>query len=931
MGDSDKTQLIEELEVERRQQHALLDSTSYAIITTDLDSVIQSWDRAAEALYGWSTEEAIGQRMDELVPTEYDDQNGNDGRAKLRAEGTWSGEVIHTRKDGRQIVVQVSTNLVKGDAGHPTHVVSINRGITGRRRAEEASLRSEENLRAILNASPDGICLLDINGIILSANETYARRLGLEPDNVVGKSALQHAPHESMREREAAIEKVFRTGEPSQYEHGELSGVFESHLHPVLGPAGEVTAVAVYARDITARRRAEESARETEIRARTMMQQCPLPILVMSTDGRMVEVNDAYLELWDIPEEALPELFNKYDIFQDEQARRLGVMPYIERGFAGESVLLPPLEYDAADAAQTLEISDAKGRKRWILSRIYPLIDERGQIQNVVMQHEDITERMRVEKTLRLKNLVFDAAITANCIADARGIITEANQAFLDAGGHSGRDEVVGKPISHFLRHEEDAEEMLSVLKTTGKWTGDFDARRKDGSTFVTHLLATVLRDAGGEVVGYQSSAIDITEKRNLQTSLAQSDRLASMGMLAAGVAHEINNPLSYVLYNLETLTEDLPRLFKRIQSTEAREDAVDADGTAATPDDGAEPISPGMLEDLAECAREGADGARRIKDIVLGLSTFSRVEQDELTPVSLHGAIEHAINICSHEIKYRARLVKDFGRVPTVLASEGPLAQVVLNLLVNASHAIDEGDAEHNEIRIRTWSEGEDAFFEVRDTGRGIPPEDLERLFEPFFTTKPVSAGSGLGLSICKNIISGYGGDIAVNSKVAEGACFTVRLPLSPEETGQVETRGAAQPEAAPVERGRVLVIDDEASIRSLLRRLLGPHHEVVTAESGAAAKELLERDRSFDLIICDVMMPAVSGMDLHKWLVDTDPDLAKSLIFITGGAFTPKAREYLARLDNLQVEKPFETKNFQCTVSKLISAARSKNVQSA
>ncbi len=927
-SDQTKAQLIEELETQCRHQRALLNSTSDAIITTDLDSVIQGWNKGAEALYGWSPEEAIGRRMGQLVPTEYECQNGDDVRAKLQAEGAWSGEVIQIRIDGTQIVVQVSANLVTDDADYPTHVVSINRDIAVRRQAEEASLRSEENLRAILNASPDVICLLDTDGIILSSNQGFTKTLGLEIDSVV-RSVFDYAPHESIPGRRAVLEKVFRTGEPSRFEDRGLSGVFESHLHPVLGPAGEVTAVAVYARDITARRRAEERARETEIRARTMMQQCPLPILVMSTDGRMVEVNDAYLELWDIPEEALPELFNKYDIFQDEQARRLGVMPYIERGFAGESVLLPPLEYDAADTVQTLEISDAKGRKRWILSRIYPLIDERGQIQNVVMQHEDITERMRVEETLRLKNLVFDAAIAANSITDAKHNITEVNQAFLDAWGYSGADEVIGKPVSHFLLREKATEEMVDALNTTTKWTGDFDARRKDGSTFVAHLLATVLRDAGGEVVGYQSSAIDITEKRNLQTSLAQSDRLASMGMLAAGVAHEINNPLSYVLCNLETLTEDLQRLFERTQATEARLDAVDADGATVAPGDGAESISPRMFEDLAERAREAADGARRIKDIARGLGAFSRVEQLALIPINLQDSIEHAISMCSIEIKYRARLVKDFGRLPTVLASEGRLAQVVLNLLVNASHAIGEGDVEHNEIRIRTWCEGENVFLEVRDTGQGIPPENLERLFEPFFTTKPAGMGSGLGLSICKSIVSGYGGDVAVNSRVGEGTCFTVRLPVRPEETAQVETSGAAQPEAGPVERGRLLVIDDEAPIRAILKRLLGTHHEVVTAESGAAAKELLERDRSFDLIICDMMMPAVSGMDLHKWLIDTDPDLAESLIFITGGAFTPKAREYLALVDNLQVEKPFQAKDLQCVVNKLIAAAKSTKVQ--
>jgi len=407
-------------------------------------------------------------------------------------------------------------------------------------------------------------------------------------------------------------------------------------------------------------------------------------------------------------------------------------------------------------------------------------------------------------------------------------------------------------------------------------------------------------------------------EREKLRASLAQSDRLASMGMLAAGVAHEINNPLAYVLYNLESLTEDLPLLFEQIQATQARQ-------AGAAADDSSESISPEMIKDLVERAREAASGARRIKEIARGLGAFSRVEQHELSQVNLHSAIEHAVSMASNEIKYRARLVKDFGQVPSLLASEGRLAQVVLNLLVNAAHTIDEGDVEHNQIKIRTWSAGQEAFFEVSDTGKGIPPENLERLFEPFFTTKPVGVGSGLGLSICKNIVNGYSGDIKVQSKVGQGTCFTISLPIKRVETGPVETRRTAEPEAAVV-RGRVLVIDDEAPIRSLMERLLGKQHEVVKAESGAAAIELLEHDQSFDLIICDMMMPAVSGMDLHKWLVDKNPELAKNVLFITGGAFTPKTREYLAQIDNLRVEKPFDSKDLQHMVNELISATRAK-----
>ncbi|MHC4917824.1 MAG: sensor histidine kinase [Planctomycetota bacterium] len=213
-----------------------------------------------------------------------------------------------------------------------------------------------------------------------------------------------------------------------------------------------------------------------------------------------------------------------------------------------------------------------------------------------------------------------------------------------------------------------------------------------------------------------------------------------------------------------------------------------------------------------------------------------------------------------------------------------------------------------------------------MRDTGKGIPAENLESLFEPFFTTKPVGVGSGLGLSISKKIVTDLGGDISVHSRVGEGARFVVRIPIGQRETEPVEAPAPATGEAAAVAPGRILVIDDEAPIRSIMQRLLGRRHEVVTAESGAAAMELLERDRGFDLIVCDMMMPAVSGMDLHQWLVELSPELAGNVVFITGGAFTPKARQYLAEVGNLRVEKPFDARNFSRLADELIVAARSK-----
>ena len=424
-----------------------------------------------------------------------------------------------------------------------------------------------------------------------------------------------------------------------------------------------------------------------------------------------------------------------------------------------------------------------------------------------------------------------------------------------------------------------------------------------------------------GNRPGVILAANDITQMQALHAKMAQSDRLSSMGMLAAGVAHEINNPLSYVLYNLDSLTEDLPKLLDDVRTVQARFVEQHNAPSVGETDPLTQTMNPAMLDDILNRFEDALGGTRRIRDIARGLGTFSRVERDKPVPVNLMHVIEVAINMSYNEIKYRARLVKEYGRIPTIMASEGRLSQVFLNLLINATHAIEEGDVENNEIRVRTWSDKSHVYAEVRDSGSGIAAEHLGNLFEPFFSTKEVGRGSGLGLAISKNIIEGYGGDISVESEVGKGTSFTLRIPLRTQAEAD-EGTPIVDTSATPA-KGRILIVDDEDAIRAAMVRMLR-EHETVEASSGAAARQLLEKDQGFDLILCDMMMPAVSGMDLHQWLLANHPVLAERLIFVTGGAFTPKAREYLSKVDNLRLEKPFDVTNFKKIVNDHVTLAR-------
>jgi signal transduction histidine kinase len=374
-----------------------------------------------------------------------------------------------------------------------------------------------------------------------------------------------------------------------------------------------------------------------------------------------------------------------------------------------------------------------------------------------------------------------------------------------------------------------------------------------------------------------------VTRLHAVEKQRTLEERLASIGRLAAGVAHEINTPLAAVIANLALMAEDLPRL--------------------AT--------SPGVLHQVEDALADARKAADRVRVIVRDLKTFSRSEDETIGPVDVRSVIEATLNMAWNEIRHRARLVKDYGSVPPVQANEARLGQIVLNLLLNAAHAIPEGSATSNEIRILTRLEGDRVVLEVRDTGSGIEPDALTHIFEPFFTTKAIGVGTGLGLSISHGIVASLGGRIEVDSEPGKGTTFRVFLPIA--AVAAPEPPPPTPPQAKLA--ARVLVIDDDLLLLKTLTRILGSEFEIVAVPSAREAFARIGED-SFDVILCDLMMPEMTGMDLHAVLARAAPDEAEKMIFLTGGTFTPRAQEFLDAVPNLRLDKPFDAKQLRAII---------------
>jgi C4-dicarboxylate-specific signal transduction histidine kinase/CheY-like chemotaxis protein len=409
---------------------------------------------------------------------------------------------------------------------------------------------------------------------------------------------------------------------------------------------------------------------------------------------------------------------------------------------------------------------------------------------------------------------------------------------------------------------------------------------------------ARPLRNQDGSPRGSVVVFRDVTEHRRMQAQLLVADRMASVGMLAAGVAHEINNPLAYVTANTDLAVGTLPELLQQ--------------ALAAPPDDSAtRAVLTERFADLTRALEESRQGAERVRAIVRDLSTFARGEDTRNGPVDLRRIVESTLNVASNELRHRARLVRDIDDVDPVDGREGGLGQVVLNLLFHVMHRLSEGAADRNVITVRL-KRGADGttVLELSDNGPAIPPDRLGHLFDPYRVSAD-GHGSGLGLAVCHATVLALGGSITAANGTDRGCVFRIVLPRSREPLPPPPPSAVKPP--MPGKRGRLLIIDDEPMIGASLKRALGREYDVTATTSATDALAALDRGERWDVILCDLMMPTMSGMDLYEALQTRLPDQVERIVFLTGGAFTPRGQRFLAEVPNPRIEKPFDVKNLR------------------
>lgn len=502
-------------------------------------------------------------------------------------------------------------------------------------------------------------------------------------------------------------------------------------------------------------------------------------------------------------------------------------------------------------------------------------------------------ERQRHHVEIEELTSALANAVDAIATLDASGSCIAVNPAFQAVLNYTPH-EVEATPLLDLV-HEADRSRAGAALACRGMEELEVRMVRKDGR-IVPVQLSVVARARGR---GHFCFVRDLTRQKLVEGRLASAAAITAVGSLATGLAHEINNPLAVVLANVE----------------EASRVTADLEGA----------VSDSAKADFIELRAmldEALSASQRVQFIVRDLRAFACAD-DRRGRVDINAVIESCCNIAFAEIRHRARLVKDLKAVVPVLGSEAKLAQVFLNLLVNAAHAMPEGDVERNEIRITTKQQGRAAIVvEVSDTGSGIAAGNVGQVFDPFFTTKP--RRPGMGLAICQATVTAHGGEISIRPRDGGGTVIHVVLPTLEAEIAEnplgTSTEGAAH-------QRRVLVVDDDPLVLRSLTRVLARDFEVASARNGREALDLVRAGGTFDAMLCDLMMPELSGIELHELLERDDPELAKRTVFLTGGAFTGRAQTFLEAVGQPHLEKPVDLKTVRELLMELSHTPHSKH----
>jgi PAS domain S-box-containing protein len=504
-----------------------------------------------------------------------------------------------------------------------------------------------------------------------------------------------------------------------------------------------------------------------------------------------------------------------------------------------------------------------------------------GCFRDVSVEHANVERLKRSEARFRF---LVEAAPDGVVILQ-RGMIVFINPKAAGLLGCERIEDALGKSIVSFLPPADGIAAMARIreMLRTGSERAPSDYRVLADPDRVVEIKSIPCEWEGSQAV--LAFARDVTERIAIQRRLVDADRLAALGTLAAGVAHEINNPLTYAQLSTQRIARMLDTL------------GVDA----------------GSLATMKEMLRDVEHGITRVASITQALRAFARPDDAPPGMVDVEAVLARAVKMVDNDLRHVARLVRDTPDVPAVTANASRLEQVFVNILLNAIQALPQSGRSH-EVRISVTHTGERVTVAIADTGRGIPAAIRDRIFDPFFTTRTVGEGMGLGLAVSKSLVESFGGSIDIESTEGVGTTARVTLRVHQEPAKAVSTSETTRPR---LPRRRILIVDDEPQVRSTIARLIEREHDVETAANGADALAAIARV-PYDVIFCDVMMPGMSGHEVYRRIAEHHAELRERVVFMSGGVFGPDTTS-IESLPNLHLPKPFKIEQLFAIIGQL------------
>lgn len=717
---------------------------------------------------------------------------------------------------------------------------------------------SEHMLARIFAAIPQAIFWKDTRSVYLGCNEVFARLAGLKrPEDVTGKTDfdLPWQPAETAKYR--ADDQRIMQGRESELHIVEQLKTAEGRLRwvdttkiPLLDAAGQVYGILGLLEDVTERKEKDDVLRQSLANLKEAQRVALIGSwrLDLATN-RATWTEQLYRMTGLDPSQPPPDYTEHARLFTPDSWQRLNSA--LERTRA-----------DGTPYDLELETVRPDGSRMWMQARGEPVRDEQGRIVALQGMAQDITARRQAESRLRLQGAALEAAANIVMITDARGTIEWVNPAFTRATGYTFAEAVGRNP--RFLKSGQQSPEFYAGLwrtLTSGRsWTGELVNVRKDGGLYTEESTITPVHDQTGAITHFVAVKQDITQQKLLEKQLFQTQRLESIGLLASGIAHDLNNILAPISLSIELMRHKYP----------AEQRGLDL---------------------IEQCTRRGADIVRQVL-------TFSRGMDGTRVPLRLSRLVKEMNHLMAETLPRNITLTYDVAtQEDTVRVDPTQMHQVLLNLAVNARDAMPAGGRLNfglatetlttDDLRLTAGSgPGPYVVLTVADTGQGIPPEVLPLIFDPFFTTKPRGQGTGLGLSTVHGIVRSHGGFIRVESKLGEGTTFRVYLPA------EIPSRGNSNPPIpaatfSPAKGELVLLADDEVSIREITRLVLEKHgFTVLAAADGNQAVAIFRANQALiKFVILDRMMPEMDGVSAARIIHQLAPAVP---IFLSTGLVT-------------------------------------------